>query len=246
MAHSSKVTDLPAYLSRTLQEATDFVRRRIKPKPVVEAEKRRKKRKARATGRRLTRAATVGGVSAAGIAGFGLAMAPVGATGLVAAGTAAFLATCAALFWPASPAGGGRISRKELIALVADAEEWLLQKRTILPVTAIPPLDAIFFRLNDLHPYVASLDPHGTTAWDMRRLLGEHLPRLIHSYASLPATVHRDSPELLQRMIDGLGTLDQELARICREASQDHLTTFEVQERFIEIRYKDAGSLKVD
>ena len=76
----------------------------------------------------------------------------------------------------------------------------------------------------------------------MRRLLTDHLPRLIHSYGSLPATV-RDAT-LHQRLVEGLETLDEELVRICREASRDHMLTFEVQERFIGAKYRDGDEIR--
>jgi hypothetical protein len=125
------------------------------------------------------------------------------------------------------------------MALVSDAEEWLLEKRMTLPGRVIPALDKVFFRLNDLNPHVKVLDPHAPLAWDLRRLLADHLPRLVHSYSELPATVRDEQPELLPRLLSGLETLDDELARICKEASRDHLLTFQAQDRFIETRYKD-------
>ena len=232
---------MPIDLSSAFQSAEDFLRRHIKPKAVAAAEKRRRERKTAAALRRLGRAVSVTGVSGVGLVGYGAAVAPVGTAGLAVAAVATAVAAGAALFWPArSPLG--RISREELIALVLEAEDWLLRQRQELPGRAIPPLDKIFFRLNDLQPHLPALDPHGPLAWDLRRLLTDHLPRLIQSYGSLPATV-RDA-DLLQRLIDGLETLDEELIRICKEASRDHMLSFQVQERFIETRYRDGEDLR--
>lgn len=231
---------MPIDFNSAFQTAEDFLRRHIKPKAVTAAEKRRRERRAKAALRRLTRAASVTGASGVGLIGYGAAVAPVGAAGLAVAAVATAVAAGAALFWPArSPLG--RISRVELIALVLEAEDWLLRQRQRLSGRAIPALDKIFFRLNDLHPHLPGLDPHGPLAWDLRRLLTDHLPRLIQSYGSLPATV-RDDP-LLQRLIEGLEILDEELIRICREASRDHMLSFEVQERFIGAKYKDGDEL---
>lgn len=221
-------------------KAEEFVRRHFKPKAVQEAEKRRKQRKLRDAGRRLRNSTMVVGASGAGVIGYGLAVAPMGAAALATAGAATLLAAGTALLWPrrAEPAG---ISREELIHLLSDAEEWLLERRATIPGRAIPAFDVIFLRINDLHPRIADADPNAPFAWDLRRLLGDHLPRLVHSYTELPETVRTLEPELLQRLIDGLGTLDEELVRICREANRHHLTAFEAQERFIDIRYKDRG-----
>lgn len=229
--------------SRALGQAEDFLRRHLKSKAVQAAEKRRRQRRSRAVIARFNRGLAVAGTGGAGLFGYGLAIAPVSATGLAAACAATAIAAGAAIFWPEGQGPRGKISREELLALVADAEEWLLLQRQKLPGRALPALDKIFFRLDDVQPHVAELDPHATVAWDLRRLLADHLPRLVHSYAELPATVRDAEPELLHGLIEGLGTLDEELARICREAARDHLVTFQAQERFIESRYRDGDQL---
>ena len=87
------------------------------------------------------------------------------------------------------------------------------------------------------------MDPGSALAWDLRRLLGDHMPQLIHAFSELPDTVRSLEPDMLPRLIEGLRTLDEELVRICREANQAHLTAFQAQERFIEVRYKDGAEL---
>jgi len=225
-------------------KAEDFLRRHIKPKAVQEAERRRKLRKRRAAGRRLARASYLGSGAGAGVIGYEVLIGSMGMAGLVTAGAAAAIAMGTTLLWPAGSKASRTVSREELDALVHDAENWLLEQRAKLPGRAIPAFDMIFFRLNDLHPRLAALEPNSTLAWDLRRLLTNHLPRLVQSYSELPATVRDADPELLDRLIDGLGTLDEELIRICREASREDLTTFEAQERFLEARYKDGVRFK--
>ena len=234
----------PIDWSRALGQAEEFLRRHWKPKAVVEAEKRRLRRKTRDAARRVKRAIAVTGTSGAGVLGYGFAVAPLSTTAFLVAGSAIAAAAGLVLCWPGQSAAGRKISREELVALAAEAEEWLLQQRPKLPGSAIPAVDSIFFRLGDLHPQVEAMGPTSTLAWELRRLLGDHLPRLVYSYAQLPATVRDEQPELLQRLIDGLATVDEELARICREAARSHLVTFEAQERFIETRYRDAERLK--
>jgi len=226
-------------LGRTLRKAEDLLRLHFKPKAVVAAEKRRSRHRTRSVMQRLGRAATLSGASGAGVVGYGLAVTPIGAGGLVAVGAATAIAAGAALLWPRRSAGQMKISRAELMALTLEAEDWLLRQRASLPGRALPAFDRIFARLHDIHPQIARLEPNGTLAWDLRRLLTDHLPRLIQSYCGLPQSVTASDPELLPRLIEGLATLDEELVRICREASSDHLLTFEVQGQFIESRYGD-------
>lgn len=225
--------------NNALGKAEEFVRRHFKPKAVQEAEKRRKQRKLRDAGRRLRDTTLVMGASGGGILAYS-AVGAVGTPALIAVGTATLIATGFTLFWPRRSDPGG-VSNEELALLVSEAEEWLLERRATIPGRAIPAFDAIFLRLNDLQPRIVDMNPHASFAWDLRRLLGDHLPRLIHSYTELPDTVRTRDPALLQRLIDGLGTLDEELVRICHDANRHHLTAFEAQERFIDIRYKDRG-----
>jgi hypothetical protein len=236
----------PIDWTRAFDQAEDFLRRHWRPKAVIDAEKRRIRRKTHDAARRVKRAVAVTGTSGAGVLGYGFVVAPLSTTAFVVAGSAILAAAGAALFWPARSAADRKISREELIALAAEAEEWLLQQRPKLPGSAIPAIDAIFLRLGDLHPHVAAMEPTSTLAWDLRRLLGDHLPRLVHSYVQLPSVVRNEQPELLQRLVDGLETVDGELARICREASRSHLVTFQAQEQFLETRYRNGGRLGGD
>lgn len=229
-------------LTGVLGKTEDFLRRHIKPKAVKDAEKRRRERQAEEAGRRIGRAAALTGASGAGVIVYGLAVAPIGITGLVVAGAAALVAGGATLFWPSgrSVAERRKISSAELRALVLDAEDWLLKQRALLPGRLLPLIDTIIARVDDLQPHLSEINPNGTLAWEMRRLLADHLPRLIRAYNELPAIV-RDTPEARQRLTRGLGTMGEELTRMCLEASHERQLDFETQGRFIDSRYKDGG-----
>ena len=224
-------------LNSMWEKGEDFIRRHFKPKHVQEAEQRRSKARARHAMRRLGAATSVAGASGIGLLGFGVVVAPVAGPALLAVAAATAIAAGTALFWPKRYASQQKISRAELQALMLEAEAWLLDQRARLPGRALPALDTIFLRLNDIHPHLHRLKPNGALAWDLRRLLTEHLPRLVHSYVELPATVTAADPALLPRLIEGLETLDEELVRICREASSEHLLTFESSGLFLETRY---------
>ena len=131
---------MPFDLARTFERAEELVRRHIKPSHVSAAEKRRSQRRTRDAMRRLTRAASVTGASGAGVLGYGLAVAPLGTGGLLAAGAATLIAAGTALLWPGRRAGQQKISRAELIELSLEAEDWLLRQRAILPGRSRPRL----------------------------------------------------------------------------------------------------------
>jgi hypothetical protein len=219
--------------------AEDFVRRHLKSKAVRDAEARRQERQSQAIWRRMKSSALFSGLPAAGIFGFAVTVAPVAAAA-VAAGGAALAGMAAARLWALRP-NAAKFSRDELRALPGAAEDWLLEKRLLLPRGAEEALDSILVHLGELPPRLAVLDPNETRAWDARRLIGDHLPRLVDAWCSLPALTRERDREAGQRLLDGLATLAEELTRLFVEVSREERMRLETQSRFIEARYKDPG-----
>ena len=238
-----------------LRQADEYLRRSMKSKAVRAAEKRRAERKSREADARIKRAALVGGASGATILGVGALVAPVAVPVLAAAGGGALLLAVGSLFAPSRRSGGeGDFSGVELAELPGDAEDWLLDRREALPLDCRPQLDRIFQRLGDLQPHLAALAPNSTAAWEARRLLGDHLPRLILAYEAIPPSGRKEDPAVEERLGRGLRTIADALDELCDHVCRDPLMTFETQSRFIEARYRivprvdvvDAGKRKVE
>jgi hypothetical protein len=226
-------------VSGLLRQADEYVRRHIKSKAVRAAERRRAERRSLEATLRAKRAAIVGGASGAAILGAGALVAPVAGPVLLAAGGGALLLAVGSLFRPSRRrAAEGDFSPVELAELPGEAEDWLLERREALPLDCWPLLDRIFRRLGDLQPNLAVLASHSTAAWEARRLLGDHLPRLILAYEALPGSAREEEPEVRARLRTGLATVADALDELCREVCRDPLTTFEIQGRFIESRYR--------
>jgi hypothetical protein len=223
-----------------LRQADEYLRRNLKSKAVRAAEKRRQERQSREAEARIKRAALVGGASGAAILGVGALAAPVAVPVLTAAaGGGALLLALGTLFSPSRRRGReGDFSEIELAQLPGDAEDWLLERRETLPLDCRPQLDRIFQRLGDLQPHLASLAPHSTSAWEARRLLGDHLPRLILAFEGLTPTVQEEDPEVRGGLRSGLETVADALDELCREVCRNPLMTFETQGRFLESRYR--------
>ena len=229
-------------LDSAFRQAEEFLRRHIKSKAVREAEKRRAERQSREAARRVRRAAWVGGASGAAILAYAALVAPLAGPALAAAGGGTLLLVVAALARSSRARGrDGEFSQVELAALPGDAEDWLLARREALPLECRPLLDRIFQRLGDLQPHLGALPPYSTRAWEARRLLGDHLPRLVLAYEALPASARREEPEALERLCTGLATLVEALDDLCVELCRDPLMILETQSRFLESRYRDAG-----
>lgn len=226
-------------LGLMLRQADEYLRRRFKSRAVREAEKRRSERQSAEAGRRLKRAGLLGGTSGLGIVAVGL-VSPLAGPALAGAAGAALLLAAGSLALPSRRHGArGDFSQVELEALPGDAEDWLLARRESLPLDCRPMLDRIFERLGDLQPHLGALPPHGTSAWEARRLLGDHLPRLVMAYEEILPSVRAKDPEVGQRLRDGLTTLGEALDDLCLEVCRKPLTTFETHGRFLETRYKD-------
>jgi hypothetical protein len=225
-------------LGGLLRQAEDYLRLHIKSKAVRAAEKRRTERQSQRAVRRLKRAGAVGGASGAGLVGYGALVAPLAGPALLAAGGAALLLTGAVLFWPSRRATDGPFSRTELAALPGEAEDWLLARREGLPAEMRPLLDRLFTRLGDLQPHLGGIAPHVSAAWEARRLLGDHLPRLILAYEALPASAREHDADVRERLATGLATLADALDALCEEVCRPPKMSFETQERFLHSRYR--------
>ncbi|HEX8126043.1 MAG TPA: hypothetical protein VF548_10720 [Allosphingosinicella sp.] len=226
-----------------LRQADEYLRRNMKSKAVRAAERRRQERQSREAEARIKRAAMVGGASGAAILGVGALAAPVAVPVLAAAaGGGALLLAVGTLFRPSRRRGReGDFSQVELAELPGDTEDWLLERRDGLPLDCRPQLDRIFQRLGDLQPHLASLAPHSSPAWEARRLLGDHLPRLILAFEDIPSTLREEDREVRARLLSGLVTVADALDGLCREICRDPLMTLETQERFLESRYRGEG-----
>lgn len=223
-------------LGHAVRSAETFLRKHLKSRSVREAEKRRQERRSREAARKFKRAAAAGGVSAAGTFAYALTLAPI-ASALVAAGAVAIAGAALTGFWPGRQSPK-QFSREELQALPTQAEEWLLDQRLMLPQAAAPVFENILDLLGDLPRHLGRVEPGATLAWEARRLIGEHLPTLIATWCGLPSTV-RDRPEEVQRLVHGMTTIANELARVAEEASRDERSLFETRQRYLDSRYRD-------
>lgn len=132
--------------------------------------------------------------------------------------------------------------KSDLALLPAQTSDWLEQERGLLPRAALPHLDAISLRLESLTPQLAGMDAQTEGAAEVRRLLGEELPELVRGYRKLPAALTQQplyggpSPE--QHLIDGLDTVDKQLARLHERLAQRDLHALATHKRYLELKYE--------
>lgn len=229
-------------LDRVLATAEDFLRRNIPSRPAREAQKRRAQRKLLELLRRLRRAALLLAAMLAGLVAWSIVVAPIGLLTWLVAIPTAFLLAFLSLFWgrsqPAAPEAPAASASAPLEQVAARAEEALIDRYAELPGRALPAADRVIARLNELQPHLGALDAQGMLAGDARRLICQHLPRLIDSWLGLPAPARAPGSEDSRRFAESLGVVADEFDHLFEQCCREKHLSFDTQHRFIETRYK--------
>lgn len=226
-------------IERALYETEDFLARQLGSRAAREASKRKVKRGMAEIVRRVRRAALVVLVLMAALIGASI-VTPIGLFTWLLAIPTVFLAALITLFWPSrrKPVDlqQGALAAMPLDQLAERTETWLLDRCEGLPRPALPAADFLLGRLRELQPELARLDPAAPVAGETRRLIGQHLPRLVDTYLELPP--HDQSGENGRRLAESLDTVAEELERLSDDICRERGLRFETQTRFIEIRYR--------
>jgi hypothetical protein len=144
-------------------------------------------------------------------------------------------------------AGSGAAPDKAAPAeLPAIAETLLERQRRQLPRLAAPQLDAISVQLAALETQLARVPPDHPVAQDIGRLLGSHLPELVDRYTRIPplqrtGMVEHDGRTPEATVIDGLKTVEAELARASATLAEADRDGLRVQGKFLEARYGEGA-----
>jgi len=219
----------------------DALLRRVSDEGRAASLRERRKRNAAAlrTGRRL--AVATAAVFVAAIL-WAIAIGPVGSVGFTGALVALVVAWAIILFSARSiEETPERLVQSDLARLPARTETWLQAQRPLLPPPAARLIDGISLKLDALGPQLASLDPNEPAAASLRKLLAEELPELIQGYARVPLSLRkaRDGIGPDVQLIQGLGVVDEELARMSEDLAAGDLRKLATQNRYLELKYKD-------
>ena len=101
-------------------------------------------------------------------------------------------------------------------------------------------------KLEALAPQLVNLDPREPAAAEVRKLLATELPELIDGYTRVPAGLRSDdrngvAPD--KQLVEALGVVDSELARMSADLATGDLNKLATQGRYLELKYKDDQSL---
>lgn len=215
------------------------------------AQTRRIQRTVTNAGRRMRRAMIAGAMLIAGLLAYSLFIGGIGIVGFL---LAAVLVPMCMIIAASAPLGDSDVAPAELkktpvAQLPKRAEIFLDARRRDLPRLAAPTLDRISQQLNTLGPQLAAVPEMSATAQDVGRLLNTHLPELVERYAKVPPGLRSKpdedgGPSIEARLVEGLKTVDAELARASEALAAEHRDAFLVQGKFLENRYKPESAVE--
>lgn len=206
---------------------------------------RRTQRQAKSVVQRIANAGmAVGGIALAALL-FAMFIAPLGINGflllvLAVAGVGGwFLLRRPQAEMPTPQA----MKNADLAAIPRRVEAWLERQRRSLPSRASKLIDEILLRLEVLGEQLGQVPTGQPIAGDARRLIGEHLPRLVDTYLKVPQAYRTPGSEPEQQLLEGLVTIADELRRLSEQLVRGDLDALAVEGKFLEQRYKENGTL---
>ena len=135
--------------------------------------------------------------------------------------------------------------QSDLKSLAGKTEIWLESQRPMLPPPAAKIVDGIGVQLDMLSPQLQKLNEGDTAAYEIRKLMGEHLPELISGYRAIPASMRQKaedgdkSPD--EKLIGGLELIEKEISGVTKQIAQGDLDNFSIRGRYLEMKYDQAG-----
>ena len=178
---------------------------------------------------------------------WGVVVGPIGQIGFLAAVIAMAIAAVVIFATSHEPEETAQsLAVSDITLLPQKTEAWLQRQRAALPAPAQRLADGIGLKLEALAPQLASLDPREPAAAEVRKLLATELPELIEGYTRVPLNLRQDSsngPAPDKQLVEALGVVDSELARMSADLASGDLQKLATQGRYLELKYKDDGGL---
>jgi hypothetical protein len=135
------------------------------------------------------------------------------------------------------------LKEAELGALPNRVEDWLDRQRTNLPPRAGRQIDELLLRLEVLSAQLKEVGPGAPVAGDARRLIGDHLPRLVDTYLKVQAPYRQPGSEAEAQLHESLATISSELKRLSDQLAKGDLDALAIEGKFLEQRYGDPAAL---
>jgi hypothetical protein len=228
-----------------IEHAADFLRR-ISPEGRAAARRRREQR--RRAFLRVAKRVVLACLAILAVAiAIGFVM-PLQAEGVFLTMIAMALVSVAIMLWSRTPDfTPEKVASTDLHLLPSQTGEWLEKQRPALPSPAQRQLDQLTASLDAITPQLAALDARSPEALEARRLIGDELPELVRGYQKVPPSLRRQplngGPSPDKQLVEGLGTIGEEIARMNARLADNDLKALATQNRFLEIKYKGDGEM---
>jgi len=135
--------------------------------------------------------------------------------------------------------------QSDLKSLAGKTEIWLENQRPMLPPPAAKIVDGIGVQLDMLSPQLQKLNEGDAAAYEIRKLMGEHLPELISGYRAIPASMRQKaedgqkSPD--DQLVGGLSLIEKEISTVTQQIAKGDLDNLSIRGRYLEMKYEQAG-----
>lgn len=133
------------------------------------------------------------------------------------------------------------IINSDLKSLAGKTEIWLENQRQALPAPAVPIVNDIGAQLDMLSPQLQKLKEGDSAAYEVRKLVGEHLPELINGYKEIPVSMRskandgNKSPD--EQLINGLSLIEKEISGVTQQIAKGDLDNLSIRGRYLELKY---------
>ena len=129
----------------------------------------------------------------------------------------------------------------DLKSLAGKTEIWLENQVPALPAPAVKIVNDIGAQLDSLSPQLEKLDDKEPAAYEIRKLMGEHLPELISGYRAIPAPMREEKGDLGkspdEQLIGGLSLIEKEIAGVTQKIAKGDLDNLSIRGRYLELKY---------
>mgnify|MGYP003119627265 CR=1 FL=1 len=135
--------------------------------------------------------------------------------------------------------------QSDLKTLAGKTEIWLETQRPALPPPAIKIINDIGAQLDMLSPQLQKLNEAEPAAYEVRKLMGEHLPELISGYRAIPASMRSKnndsgkSPN--EQLINGLSLIEKEISGVTQKIAKGDIDNLSIRGRYLELKYDKIG-----
>ncbi len=133
------------------------------------------------------------------------------------------------------------IVKSDLKSLAGKTEIWLESQRPALPAPAVQIVNGIGVQLDMLSPQLNKLNEGDAAAYEVRKLVGEHLPDLINGYKAIPPSMRGKandsgkSPD--EQLIGGLSLIEKEISGVTQQIAKGDIDNLSIRGRYLELKY---------